>query len=135
MSRQIKSVSLNTRQMQIAERMPNFSKFVQEALDSYAADIGQGVHTQSPEHRTHGKCNPMSKHLCKICWPLGRPNREDWIYFRQNPDYELNASSHGMYEQLVEQSLSYNIPEKKSSDAPVNNRPKSKFAWFRRFWS
>ena len=48
MSRQIKSVSLLPRHMQIAERMPNFSSFVQEALDSYAADIGQGVHTYAP---------------------------------------------------------------------------------------
>lgn len=135
MARQVKSVSLLPRHMQIAERMPNFSSFVQEALDAYAAEIGQGVHTYAIENRVHGKCNPMYKHLCKICWPRGRPSREDWLIFRNDPNHPIDASEAGHYQQLIEQTFAYDKPEKKSAQATVDNRPKvDRIAWIRRFW-
>lgn len=131
--RRIKSVSLLDRHYQIAERMPNFSAFVQEALDSYAADIGQGVHTYAPENRVHGKCNPMYKHLCKICFPEGRPDREAWLLFRQDPDkYPLEASQAGRYKQLIEQTFAYDEPKKKSGNT-ISNNLKSKKRGFWRF--
>ena len=132
MSRQIKSVSLLPRHMQIAERMPNFSAFVQEALDSYAAEIGQGVHPYAPENRIHGKCNPMSKQLCKICWAQGRPSRDDWLQFRINPNHPVQASNAGQYQQLIEQTFAYDEPKKKSGDA-ISNNVKSKKRGFWRF--
>lgn len=132
-SRKIKSVSLLPRHYQIAERMPNFSGFVQEALDSYAADIGQGTHTYAPENRVHGKCNPMYKHLCKICFPEGRPDREAWLLFRQDPEkHPIEASQAGRYQQLVEQSFAYDEPKKKSSQAISGN--KEEIGIIRRFW-
>ena len=133
MSRQIKSVSLLPRHMQIAERMPNFSSFVQEALDSFAADIGQGVHTYAPENRIHGKCNPMYKHLCKICWPRGRPNRDSWLAFRLDPTQPIDASQAGSYQHLIEQTFAYNEPQQESRSA-ISNNPKPRFGWIRRFF-
>lgn len=132
MSRQIKSVSLLPRHMQIAERMPNFSAFVQEALDAYAAEIGQGVHTYAIENRVHGKCNPMYKHLCKICWPRGRPDREAWLLFRNDPSHPIDASKAGQYQQLIEQTFAYDEPKKKSGEA-ISNNVKSKKRGFWRF--
>ena len=113
--------------------MPNFSAFVQEALDAYAAEIGQGVHTYAPENRVHGKCNPMYKHLCKICFPDGRPDREAWLLFRQDPEKNpLEASASGRYQQLIEQTFAYNEPEKKSGDA-ISNHVEGKKRGFWRF--
>lgn len=131
--RRVKSVSLMDRHYQIAERMPNFSSFVQEALDAYAADIGQGTHTYAPENRIHGKCNPMAKHLCKICWPDGRPDRDAWLQFRENPTIKISASQAGRYKQLVEQSFAYDEPKQEGGQAVTNNI-EPKIGWFRRFW-
>tara|TARA_R100001163_G_scaffold59427_1_gene48186 strand:- start:412 stop:825 length:414 start_codon:yes stop_codon:yes gene_type:complete len=128
----IRSVSLDDYTAQIAERMPNFSAFVREALESYAAEAGQGVHTQAPANRTHGeKCNPMGKKLCKICWPDGRPSRDDWFHYVQNPNFLITSSQAGKYQQLIEQTFAYNKPEKKSSDAVSNDRDERKVGFLR----
>lgn len=131
-SRRIKSVSLEDRHYQIASRMPNFSSFVQEALDAYAADIGQGFHTHSPDNRTHGKCNPMGAHYCHVCWPSGRPDRDDWFKFLENPNYEITSSQSGRYKHFIEQSFAYNEPKQESSKA-VSNDIKSQKRGFWRF--
>ena len=129
----IRSVSLDDYTAQIAERMPNFSSFVREALESYAAEAGQGVHTQAPANRMHGeKCNPMGKKLCKICWPNGRPSRDDWFYYVQDPSYEIEASHSGKYQQLIEQTFAYNKPEKKSSETVSNHPEKLEVGLIRR---
>lgn len=131
----IKSVSLLDRHMVIAGRMPNFSAFVQEAIDNYAAEIGQGFHTHAPENRIHGeKCNPMGMHYCKMCWPQGRPDRDDWFKYLENSDYQIKPSQTGRYQHFIEQSFAYNEPKKKSSET-ISNKPKVKFGWIRRFFS
>ena len=132
MPRQIKSVSLEPRQFEIAERMPNFSSFVQQALDNYAAEIGQGIHTHAPEHRTHGKCNPMGAQYCKICWPTGRPDRDDWFMFLEDPSFEIIPSQAGRYKHFIQQSFAYNEPHEKSSQT-VSDDVKPKIGWIRRF--
>jgi hypothetical protein len=131
--RRIKSVSLLDRHYEIAERMPNFSSFVQEAIDAYAAEIGQGVHTHAPENRTHGKCNPMAKHFCRMCWPDGRPDRDDWFKFLENPNYQIEASQSGRYKQFIEQSFAYNKPKQKSRET-ISHDSKPKIGWIRRMW-
>ena len=132
-SRRIKSVSLQDRHYQIAERMPNFSSFVQEALDNYAAEIGQGFHTHAPENRVHGKCNPMGPQYCKMCWPSGRPDRDDWFQFRENPSFEIAPSQAGRYKHFIEQSFAYNEPHKEGSET-VSHNLEPKIGWIRRFF-
>ena len=132
-SRRVKSVSLQDRHYEIAERMPNFSAFVQDALDSYAANIGQGHHTQSPENRMHGeKCNPMGAQFCKVCWPDGRPSRDDWFKYSQDPSFPITASEAGRYKQFIQQAFAYNEPKQKSGDT-ISDDVKQ-FGIIRRFW-
>lgn len=114
--RRIKTVSLTPRQYEIADQLPNFSGFVQEALDVYAARSGLGLHTMAPAGRIHGKCNPMGKKLCAICWPEGRPSQDDWFKFREDPDFKIKASEAGRYQHFMKQTLPNNIAQKESSD-------------------
>lgn len=132
-SRRIKSVSLQDRHYQIAERMPNFSSFVQEAIDNYAAEIGQGFHTHAPENRVHGKCNPMGSQYCKICWKYGRPDRDDWFLFIEDPEYEIAPSQTGRYKHFIEQSFAYNEPKQERRQA-ISDDVKPKTGWIRRFF-
>ena len=129
----IRSVSLCEHTSQVAAQMPNFSAFVRDAILDYASSAGQGIHTQARENRIHGKCNPMAKSYCRICWSDGRPDRDDWISFRMNPDFPIQASQAGRYEHLVKQTFAYNEPQEESSDT-ISDQGKPKTSWIRRFF-
>ena len=78
-----KTISLDEDTAQIADRMPNYSRFVRQSLIRYAATAtelaswpkpGEKVRHIAPiEARIWGetkdKCNPMHKNgRCPICW-------------------------------------------------------------------
>lgn len=74
-----KTISLDEDTARIAERLPNFSRFVRQCLLKYAraamtkSDIGEGTHVAPPEARIWGenrdKCNPLhAKGRCAPCW-------------------------------------------------------------------
>jgi len=75
----ISSVNLDEETQAISKRVGNFSEFVRECLRRWNThDTATHVHpTETP------KCYPDSKRgCCLICWPQGRPNKNDWFYFR-----------------------------------------------------
>jgi len=75
MSRIIKSISLDDSSAKIAETLPNFSHFVRECLYRHA--IKQSTQcTQPKPERFQGRCNPLSKIPCFVCWPNGKPSRD-----------------------------------------------------------
>lgn len=71
-----KTISLDAQTAIIAERMPNFSGFVRNALLKYARTEkkkGPKTHTAPLSARVWGdekdKCNPKHKNgCCDICW-------------------------------------------------------------------
>jgi hypothetical protein len=68
----IKSVSLDHDSAQIADTLPNFSHFVRECL--YRQAVANATECLEPKpDRFKGRCNPLSKHQCFVCWPNGKP--------------------------------------------------------------
>lgn len=74
-----KTISLDEDTARIADRMPNFSRFVRQCLLKHAAQASLSValahkdHIAPSEARIWGeskdKCNPMHKKgRCPICW-------------------------------------------------------------------
>ena len=72
MSRIIKSVSLDDSSAKIADTLPNFSHFVRECLYRHAIKQSSEC-TQPKPDRFQGRCNPLSKVPCFVCWPNGKP--------------------------------------------------------------
>ena len=75
MSRIIKSISLDDTSAKIADTMPNFSHFVRECLYRHAVKQASEC-TQPKPDRFNGRCNPLSKIPCFVCWPNGKPSVE-----------------------------------------------------------
>ncbi len=75
MSRIIKSISLDETSSRIADTMPNFSHFVRECLYRHAVKQASECTQPKPE-RFKGRCNPLSKIPCFVCWPNGKPSKE-----------------------------------------------------------
>ena len=75
MSRIIKSISLDETSSKIADTMPNFSHFVRECLYRHAVKQASECTQPKPE-RFNGRCNPLSKIPCFVCWPNGKPSKE-----------------------------------------------------------
>jgi len=71
-SRIIKSVSLDDSSAKIADTLPNFSHFVRECLYRHAIKQSSEC-TQPKPDRFQGRCNPLSKVPCFVCWPNGKP--------------------------------------------------------------
>ena len=73
-----KTISLDDHTAEIADRMPNFSRFVRQCLIKFARDASMGrdaAHVAPPEARIWGetkdKCNPMHhKGRCPMCWGM-----------------------------------------------------------------
>jgi hypothetical protein len=71
----IKSISLDEDSAKIADTMPNFSHFVRECLYRHAVKQSSQCTEVKPE-RFKGRCNPLSKVPCFICWPNGKPSKD-----------------------------------------------------------
>ena len=119
------SISLDRESAEIAERLPNLSAFVREQLFRWAAEKQIGRHVQNPDVRVHGKCNAMHKNLCYVCWPEGRPSRDDWFNFSRSiefPDWVPIASWEGeRSKHFVELARPNDKPKEESRQAPLNN--------------
>lgn len=75
-----KTISLDDDTAKIADRLPNFSRFVRQCLLKYAAEAttagihgGKWTHVAPPEARIWGetkdKCNPAHRSgRCVACW-------------------------------------------------------------------
>lgn len=76
MSRIIRTVSLDKRSDELAAKKPNFSAWVREQLNSTDQEY-QNSHVTLSVYREKGICNPSASPRCNICFPHGRPARED----------------------------------------------------------
>jgi hypothetical protein len=75
-----KTISLDEDTARIADRLPNFSRFVRQCLLKYARDASMSIteyaghtHIAPPEARIWGenkdKCNPLhARGRCPSCW-------------------------------------------------------------------
>jgi hypothetical protein len=68
-----KTISLDDHTAQIADRLPNFSRFVRQCLLKHVREAVVEDHIAPESARIWGetgdKCNPMhSKGVCVICW-------------------------------------------------------------------
>ena len=85
----VTSVSLDERTKALADEKQNFSKWVRTQL-LREASLTAG-HQTAEGHRVDGLCNPMTSVVCSLCWPDGRPARQDWLTFRER---RLNGHPH-----------------------------------------
>jgi hypothetical protein len=72
----VKSVSLDTETEAIADSLPNFSHFVRECLYRHMVTSVTECVEPKPE-RFRGRCNPLTQKNCFVCWPNGKPRKED----------------------------------------------------------
>ena len=72
------SINLDPETAAIAKKLGNRSEFVRECLRRWNAwDIKAHVHPTSSD-----KCFPFSKKgTCRLCWPDGPPEKDDWFYY------------------------------------------------------
>lgn len=73
------SVSLDEQTKALANQKNNFSRWVRQAL-LREASLTAG-HQTAEQYRYDGHCNPMTNLVCSICWPDGKPARQDWITY------------------------------------------------------
>ena len=76
LSRIIRTVSLDKSSDEIAAKKPNFSKWVRDQLKLQDVEY-QNSHVTLTMFREKGICNPTASPRCNICFPHGRPARED----------------------------------------------------------
>ena len=76
MSRIIRTVSLDQESDKLAAKKPNFSKWVREQLKLQDQSF-LNSHVTVSLFREKGICNPSASPRCNICFPHGRPARED----------------------------------------------------------
>lgn len=72
----VKSVSLDKETEAIADSLPNFSHFVRECLYRHMVTSVTECVEPKPE-RFRGRCNPLTPKNCFVCWPNGKPRKED----------------------------------------------------------
>jgi hypothetical protein len=78
-----KSVSLSPYTAAIADGMERgqFSAFVRAALLDYDERLNSGGGEHTPIEDLGLVCNAMRSPRCTICYPNGRPKREDWLMY------------------------------------------------------
>lgn len=94
MSSIIKSISLDPQTADLAQRIPNFSKFVRECLIRHHF-TKEGVNLQCMREDDESPlCNPFSvvKGRCVSCWPAGPPPHDAWSTYCRKPLYTDSGS-------------------------------------------
>jgi hypothetical protein len=129
----ITTVALDEETAELANQIPNFSEWVRSQIRQEAGKAGVGTHSQDPKHRVRGKCNPMGKNPCRVCWPEGAPSKDDWLMFREGLIDEIDTSYQQRMKHFTQQAFTNNVAEKKSGQA-VSNDLEVEIGWIRRFW-
>jgi hypothetical protein len=93
------SVSLDEQTKALANQKNNFSRWVRQAL-LREASLTAG-HQTAEAYRYDGRCNPMTNLVCSICWPDGKPARQDWITY-------VNALRDGLEPTVPEPAFGHN---------------------------
>lgn len=126
------TVALDEETAELVERIPNFSEWVRNQIRQEAGKAGVGTHTQDPKHRVRGKCNPMGKNPCRVCWPEGAPSKDDWYAFREGLIDEIDSSYQQRMKHFTQQSFAGDVAKKKSTEAISDNH--EQIGIIRRFW-
>lgn len=128
------TVALDEETAELVEQIPNFSEWVRNQLRQEAGKAGVGTHTQDPKHRVRGKCNPMGKNPCRVCWPEGAPSKDDWYYWRAGLIDEIDSSYQQRMKHFTQQAFTRDVSKKESSETIPSNREKiGIIGRFRRF--
>lgn len=132
MRRYTTTINLDEETAELVNHIPNFSLWVRNQLRQEAGKAGVGVHSQAPDVRIRGMCNPMGKEPCRVCWPEGAPSKDDWLLFRSGKIDQIDSSYQERMKHFTQQSFADNVSKKESSDA-ISNDVKSKKRGFWRF--
>jgi len=81
----IKSISLTPITADLADNIPNFSRFVRECLIRHHLKDGGEWGLCKRENPESKLCLPMVKPRCLKCWPAGKPPAEDWSNYVRQP--------------------------------------------------
>jgi len=81
----IKSISLDPQTAQLAQNVPNFSRFVRECLIRHHLSKGGEWGLCKREDEESKLCLPMKKPRCLKCWPAGPPPGEAWTAYVRKP--------------------------------------------------
>jgi len=128
----ITTVSLDEETAELVEHIPNFSEWVRNQLRQEAGKAGVGRHTHEPKHRIRGKCVPMRKNICRVCWPEGAPSKDDWFAWREGRIDTIDSSYEQRMKHFTQQAFADNVPKKKRSDTIPDNV--EQIGIIRRFW-
>ena len=126
------TVALDEETAELVDQIPNFSEWVRNQLRQEAGKAGVGTHTHDPKHRVRGKCNPMGKNPCRVCWPEGAPSKDDWLAFREGRIDEIDTSYQQRMKHFTQQAFSRDVSEKKSTKTIPSNH--EQIGIIRRFW-
>ncbi len=78
----LRTVRLDEESAEIATHIPNVSKWTREQLKAWAREQEVPTHVNVQGQGFARVCNPFhTVGLCSICWPDGRPTREDWTTY------------------------------------------------------
>lgn len=133
MKRYTTSVALDEETAELVVHIPNFSEWVRNQIRKEAGQAGVGVHRQDPQYRIRGKCNPMGKNCCRLCWPEGAPSKDEWLLYREGQLDEIDSSYPERMKHFTQQAFTHDVAQQKSRDAISDNR-KPKTGWIRRFF-
>lgn len=129
MTRIIKSISLDDSSAKIADTLPNFSHFVRECLYRHAVKQSSEC-TQPKPDRFQGRCNPLSKIPCFVCWPNGKPPVEavkQWSQDKLALSWlDMKAKEHNQH--LIDLAAMNNVSKtpKSTSTPPIERHPLAK---------
>mgnify|MGYP001243475088 FL=1 len=126
------TVALDEETAELVQQIPNFSEWVRNQLRQEAGKAGVGTHTKDPKHRVRGKCNPMGKNPCRVCWPEGAPSKDDWFAFRKGLIDEIDSSYQQRMKHFTQQAFSRDVSKEKSTKAISSNH--EQIGIIRRFW-
>ena len=90
MSSIVRSISLDPKTANIAQRIPNFSKFCRECLLRWdSIQRSPDCPVEKLEHPLVGDhCIPAPTRICLKHWPNGNPRLEDWREFRHIIEFD-----------------------------------------------
>ena len=131
LTRIIKSVSLDESSAKISDILPNFSHFVRECLYRHAVKQASEC-TQPKPDRFQGRCNPLSKVPCFVCWPNGKPPVEavkQWSQDKLAMSFlDLKAKEHNQH--LIDLANMNTV--QKSAKLPSEGGVKGHKSWLKR---
>lgn len=128
--RRITTISLDDRSYEHAQKIGNLSAFVRQALEEEMAkqsNVPVDYHNAMRPHPLN-ICYPFQGDgVCTICWPYGRPSKEEWRIWAADAmnaarSYQVIPDPPRRSPDRRESIYAQKITEEKSSKAVTNNK-------------